>query len=249
MDALIVERLDDVALIRFSRPEKRNALSLVMLKDLADTVEAEISDGAVAVIVTGGHEVFSAGVDLGELGNGVADLNVDDVLAATITRLRAVPVPLVAAIEGACVGGAVELVLTCDARVAAEGSFFAVPATQLGLLYRPEGVAVLVAALGRDTVSRLFLFNERLGLDEALTVGLATHGCARGAAVESALALCEGISRSTLGAVRATKELVRELITNDVDLAHWSARREFLLDSDERRQALLRVSQRRGKGL
>jgi enoyl-CoA hydratase len=248
MEALIVERLDDVALLRFSRPEKRNALSLVMLKDLADTVEGEVANGAVAVIITGNDEVFSAGVDLGELGKGVADVNVDDVLAATITRLRAVPVPLVAAIEGACVGGAVELVLTCDARIAAEGSFFAVPATRLGLLYRPEGVAVLVATLGRDTVSRLFLFNERLGSDEALTAGLATHTCARGAAVESALALCEGISRSTLGAVRATKELVRELLTNDIDLAHWSARREYLLDSDERREALSRATKRRGEG-
>jgi enoyl-CoA hydratase len=219
-----------------------------MLKDLADTVEGEVANGAVAVIITGNDEVFSAGVDLGELGKGVADVNVDDVLAATITRLRAVPVPLVAAIEGACVGGAVELVLTCDARIAAEGSFFAVPATRLGLLYRPEGVAVLVATLGRDTVSRLFLFNERLGSDEALTAGLATHTCARGAAVESALALCEGISRSTLGAVRATKELVRELLTNDIDLAHWSARREYLLDSDERREALSRATKRRGEG-
>ena len=247
MGVFTVEWLGDVALIRISRPDKRNALSLVMLKDLVDTVEGEVTDGAIAVVVTGNDEVFSAGVDLGELGNGVADVNVDDVLAATITRLRAVPVPLVAAIEGACVGGAVELVLTCDARVAAEASFFAIPATRLGLLYRPEGIASLVATLGRDTVSRLFLFNERFGPGEALTAGLATHTCARGGAVESALALCEGISRSTLEAVRATKELVGELVTNDVDLAHWSARRESLLNSDERREALARTTQRRGE--
>jgi enoyl-CoA hydratase len=248
MGTLTVERLGGVALVRISKPEKRNALSLVTLKDLVDTVEGEVADGAIAVIIAGNDEVFSAGVDLGELGNGVADLNVDDVLAATIASLRAVPVPLVAAIEGPCMGGAVELVLTCDARVAAEGSFFAVPATRLGILYRPEGVASLVATLGRDTVSRLFLFNERLASGEALTAGLATHTCARGAAVESALALCEGISRSTLGAVRATKELVGELVANDVDLAHWSARREFLLNSDERREALARATKRRGEG-
>lgn len=244
MEALSTERVDGVALIRISRPEKRNAFTLAMLNGLVDGIEAEVAAGAVAVIITGGSDVFSAGVDLGELGNGVGDVSVDDVLESTIARLRAVPVPLVAAIEGACVGGAVELALTCDARIAAEGSFFAIPATRLGLLYRPEGVASLVATLGRDTVSRLFLFNERLGSEQALIAGLATHTCARGAAVASALALCEGISRSTLGAVHATKELVGELSTNDVDLAHWSARREQLLGSDERREALARATKR-----
>ena len=106
-----------------------------------------------------------------------------------------------------------------------------------------------MATLGRDTVSRLFLFNERLGAEEARSVGLATHTCAHGTAVETALALCEGISRSTMESVRATKELVRELLINDVDLAHWSTRREYLLDSDERRAALSRARQPREKGL
>ena len=248
MASLIVERFDGVSLVRVSRPEKRNALTLVMLRDLADTMEQEVLQGAAALVIAGDDGVFSAGVDLGELGNGVADLEVDDRLEATIDRLRALPVPLVAAIEGPCVGGAVELALTCDARVAAEGSFFAVPATRLGVLYRPEGIASLVATLGRDAVSRLFLFNERLGPHEALRIGLATHTCERGAAVESALALCEGVSRSTPSAVRATKELVHELMRSDEDLAHWSERRRDLLDSEERRRALEDSARRRQDG-
>ena len=248
MGDLHVDRIGGVALIRISRPEKRNALSLIMLEDLVTSVEGEVGDGVVAVVITGDEEIFSAGVDLSELGNGAADVAVDDVLASVIARLRAVPVPLVAAIEGPCVGGAVELVLTCDARIAAEGSYFAVPATRLGLLYRPEGIASLVATVGRDTVARLFLFNERLTSDHALTAGLATHTCARGSAVTSALALCEGISRSTPGAVRATKELVRELVADEVDLSHWSARRHPLLHSDDRLEALARATERRGEG-
>ena len=247
MGTLVVERISDVALLRISRPEKRNALTLAMLTEIVDLVDQEISAGALAVILTGDDQVFSAGVDLSVLGNGIADVHVDDALATTIARVRAAPVPLVAAIEGPCMGGAVELVLACDARIAAVGSFFAVPATQLGLLYRPEGISSLVAHVGRDTVSRLFLFNERLGSSEALHAGLATHTCARGAAVETALALCEGISRAKPTAVRATKELMSELLIDDNDLTHWSARRHALLASDERLEAVARATQRRKK--
>lgn len=247
MGTLVVERISDVALLRISRPEKRNALTLAMLTEIVDLVDQEISAGALAVILTGDDQVFSAGVDLSVLGNGITDVHVDDALATTIARVRAAPVPLVAAIEGPCMGGAVELVLACDARIAAVGSFFAVPATQLGLLYRPEGISSLVAHVGRDTVSRLFLFNERLGSSEALHAGLATHTCARGAAVETALALCEGISRATPTAVRATKELMSELLIDDNDLTHWSARRHALLASDERLEAVARATQRRKK--
>ncbi|NNN09150.1 MAG: enoyl-CoA hydratase/isomerase family protein [Acidimicrobiaceae bacterium] len=248
MGPLVVERISGVALLRISRPEKRNALTLAMLTELVDLVGEEISAGALAVILAGDDEVFSAGVDLSALGNGIDDVHVDDLLATAIAQVRATPVPIVAAIEGPCIGGAVELVLACDARVAAEGSFFAVPATQLGLLYRPEGIASLVAHVGRDTVSRLLLFNERLGSSEALRAGLATHTCVRGAAVEMAFALCEGISRATPTAVSATKELICELLSDDSDLSHWSARRETLLASDERREALAHATQRRKKG-
>ncbi len=247
MGTLVVERISDVALLRIARPEKRNAMTLAMLTEMTDLIDEEINAGANAVILAGDDEVFSAGVDLSALGNGSADVDVDNVLATAIARVRATPVPLVAAIEGPCMGGAVELVLACDARVAAAGSFFAVPATQLGLLYRPEGIASLVAHVGRDTVSRLFLFNERLGPSEALHSGLATHTCARGAAVETAFALCEGISRATPTAVRATKELMSELLIDDSDLTHWSARRQALLGSDERLEALARATQPRKK--
>lgn len=241
MDQFAVERVDGVALVRINRPEKRNALTLAMLTRLADILELQVAEDVTAIVLTGDDAAFSGGVDLGELGNGANDVSVDDVLAATVTRLRAVPVPLVAAIEGPCVGGAVELALTCDARILADGGFFAVPATKLGLLYRPEGLAGMLAGVGRDTISRLFLFNERLGSDQALAAGLATHTCEKGAAVALALELCSGVSRDSADAVRATKVLVGELLALATNLEHWLSRREALLNSKGRREALARA--------
>lgn len=245
MPELSVEEVGDVAVVRIARPERRNALTLAMVAALAAVVEEQAGAGAVAVVVTGDATVFSSGVDLGELGRGVDDAGVDDVLADAADRLRRAPVPTVAAIEGACVGGAVEIALSCDARVLADGGFFAIPATKLGLLYRPDGIAAMVGLLGRDTVSRLFLFNERLDGAQALAAGLATHRCGSGRALATALELCAGVSRETRDAVRATKELVGEITKGSTDLDHWTERRRDLLGSDARRHALERATARR----
>ena len=218
-----------------------------MLTAVAELAEAQVSDGAAVVIITGDATAFSSGVDLDELGQGVGDANADEVINDAARRLRQLGVPTVAAIEGPCVGGAVELALACDARVVAEGGFFAIPATKLGILYRPEGIAGLVNLLGRDTVSRLFLFNERVEGDSAEVAGLATHTCARGSALERALELSRGVSRETREAVVATKELIGEVAEEQWELGHWTVRREALLASDARRAALERATKDRGK--
>lgn len=245
MPELSAERIDDVAVVRISRPERRNALTLPMIAALVELVEQQAIAGAAAVVLTGDAAAFSSGVDLGELGRGADDTGADDVLADAADRLRRAPVPTVAAIEGACVGGAVELALSCDARVLADEGFFAIPATKLGVLYRPDGLAAMVRLVGRGTVSRLFLFNERIDSTQAVAAGLATHRCARGAALATALELCAGVSRDTREAVRATKELVSELTDGTTDLEHWSGRRRELLNSDARRTALERATSRR----
>lgn len=242
---LTVERVDDVAVIAISRPARRNALTLSMLGDLADRAEAAVDDGVAALILTGDATSFSSGVDLGELGQGASDARADDVIRDAARRVRRLGVPTVAAIEGPCVGGAVELVLACDARIVADGGFFAVPATRLGILYRPEGIAGLVDLVGRDTVSRLFLFNERFDAPSALSAGLATHLTERGGALARALELCAGVSRETREAVAATKELIGEVAEGTWELGHWSARREALLASDARRAALERATKSR----
>ena len=126
--------------IRLDRPDKRNALSKLAMSGLADAVDELVEAGSRAIILTGSSTVFSAGADLSELSMTEADLEVEDGLAAAAGRLADAPVPTIAAIEGPCLGAGVELAAACDVRVAGEGAYFMIPATRLGILYRPDGI-------------------------------------------------------------------------------------------------------------
>ncbi|PXY18399.1 hypothetical protein BA062_35370 [Prauserella flavalba] len=196
---------------------------------------ATLPGETTAVVLSGDGDVFSAGADLRELTGTRADLAFDEELAATIEAVRAVPVPVVAAIEGPCLGAAVELALACDLRIAGAGAWFRVPAVDLGLLYRPETIARLHRTLPRDIVTRLVLLGQRLDADD----GLASEVVASGQAVARAHAVAEKLPVPG-PAFRQTKALLAELDDAVWDTGRWERVRLELLDSDERRQAISR---------
>lgn len=242
-----VERLDAVGVATLERPSRRNALTLATLDELASAVEA-LARECSAVVLTGAEGFFSAGVDLSELGRGADDLEVDAALAACVNRVAAVGVPTVAAIEGGCIGGAVEVALACDARVMSDDAYLSIPAVALGVLYRPAGLARLSRRFGAPAVTRLLLFCDRLPANAALGLGLATDRCAPGAALESALALARGVPGATPQAVAATKRLLASVGEGDFDAEAWEATRRALLEGEERAAALARARERRPKG-
>lgn len=246
MTGVSVERLDAVGIVTIDRPSRRNALSVAMLTEVASAVEA-LALECSAVVLTGSGGFFSAGVDLAELGRGARDAEVDAALAACVGRVSAVGVPTVAAIEGGCLGGAVEVALACDARVMADDSYLSVPAVSLGILYRPEGLARLVRRFGAPAVTRLLLFADRVPADAALGLGLATDRCARGTARATAEALARAVPSATSRAVEATKRLLVSVGEGVDDAAAWEATRHELLEGEERRAALARARDRRPK--
>ena len=135
-----------------NRPERRNALSLALLSRLSDALSSEIHDDTSALIVSGGDGCFSAGADLADLTGTLEDLGMDDAIEEVTQKIRDLPVPVIAAIDGPCLGGAFDLALSCDLRIAAADAFFQVPATRLGLLYNPRSILRWRQLLGRDAV-------------------------------------------------------------------------------------------------
>lgn len=246
MNAIRVERLDGVGLITIDRPERRNALSLTMLAEMADAAE-HLAAGCSAVVLAGAGGLFSAGVDLEELGRGVEDVEVDQALERAVSRLSRLPVPTVAAIEGACVGGAVEVALALDARVMARGAFFSVPAVSLGILYRPAALARLSARLGPSAAARLMLFADRLGPETSAALGLVTDLCDEGEARERALTLARSVPNLTGEAVKATKRVLLEVAEGRGEEVEWERVRHALLVSEERAAALARARRPRGE--
>ncbi len=212
--------------IRLDRPDKRNALSKLAMSALADAVDELVEAGSRAIILTGSSTVFSAGADLSELSMTEADLEVEDGLAAAAARLAGAPVPTIAAIEGPCLGAGVELAAACDVRVAGEGAYFMIPATRLGILYRPDGIDRLLRVLGPERTRRLLLLNDRLGSHEVVDIVVPD-----GSALSKARELAGRSLDLVPEAVAATKELMLELETTGSAATKWDeVRRRLLAD-------------------
>jgi len=232
---LTIDHRGATAVIRLSRPAKRNALSTSMLAALVDAL-SEAEQRNAAVVLTGADDVFSAGYDVSELGRGEDDLGADEAIAAASAAVSALSIPVLAAIEGACVGAAVELALACDVRIAGRGAFFSVPAARLGVLYRPDGIAGMVAAIGRETAMRLLVLGHRIGAEDAVGAGLVSRTVAAGRALEAALEATEPVAGSVRDAVAATKDAIVAASRLHADLTGFEERRRALLRSEERRQ-------------
>lgn len=215
-------------------PHSRNALSRTMLAALAEAVR-DVATSVTGLVISGRGDTFSAGADFGELTGTSADVSYDDAVAAVTRAIRTQPRLVIAAIEGPCVGAAADLALSCDLRVAAEGSYVQIPAVRLGLLYSPEAIIRWRKAFRDDALRGLLLLGERMGAQKAFEAGLVGYLAPPGEAVKRALALFDDIDTAHRDAIATTKALLNDDAT---DPGAWQQRRRELLDSAERRAAI-----------
>jgi 2-(1,2-epoxy-1,2-dihydrophenyl)acetyl-CoA isomerase len=232
-----VERDGSVVRLLLDRPQRGNALSLALLAALERGLN-ELGDDVRGVILTGRGSTFSTGADLSDLAGTVADVAYDDAVAAVSAALRQAPFPVVAAVEGRCLGAAVDVALSCDLLVAASDATFGIPATRLGILYAPTALARLRRRCGSSAVRRLVLFGEQISGDEAHTIGLVDVVSPPGDAVSRANAAALGAAAAVPGAVTATKHLLAALDDGSGDAADLDETRRALLGSPQRRAAI-----------
>jgi enoyl-CoA hydratase/carnithine racemase len=219
-------------------PGRKNALSYALLDDLNEKLGLARDDEARAVILTGSTDAFSAGADFADLTGTIDDLAMDNAIEQAVNQIRSMPAPVIAAIEGPCMGGAVDIALACDFLVASEQSFFEVPAARLGLLYNPDAVMRWRTRLSGLALRRILLLGERFTAAEAVQAGLVSHLVAEGSALEKARELAQRAAQGTRDAVAASKGLLVALESGETNLARWEKIRQKILDSAERRAAV-----------
>lgn len=213
-------------------PERRNALS----KDVLSQLATEIRATDRPVVLTGSDGVFSAGADLNELTGTTDDLAVDAAVTAVVEAIAAAAWPVIAAIDGYCLGAAVEIAAACDVVVAAPTATFGVPATRLGLLYDPAALERLGQRVGAGALARLLLSGDRISGTEAHRLGLVDETATR--PVEAAGELASRIAANDADAVRATLAVVREIRSGTFEPDDWQDERRRLLTTPSRREAL-----------
>jgi enoyl-CoA hydratase len=228
-----------------NRPERRNALSLALLAKLSEALSDEVREDTTAVIISGVDGYFSAGGDLADLTGTPEDLAMDDAIEEVTRKIQELPVPVIAAIDGPCMGGAFDLALSCDHRIASQDAFFHVPAARLGLLYNPRAIVRMRQRLGRDGVFRVLVLGERIDADEARLAGIVSH-VVEGASHDAALKIAQAARGNIRSAVGATKQLLNAIDGMDYDPGEWEERRREMMSSPERRTAVIKEKKRRG---
>ena len=169
---------DGTGWLTFNNPDRRNAVSLEMWQGMSDAIAAFEADSQVRVVVMrgAGGKSFAAGADISEFEQHRANAEQKDNYARIASGgqkgLANLSKPLIAMIDGFCIGGGLAIALNADIRFASPGSKFGIPAAKLGLGYEYEGLAALARLVGPST-ARDMLFSARfLETEEALARGL-----------------------------------------------------------------------------
>lgn len=202
-----------VALLLLNRPAQRNALRYESWTALSDLLTDAAADTNVrGIVLAGANGFFSAGGDLktgpahgaGPLGPASRVEHAQRVME----QLKAVPVPTVAAVEGAAVGLGWSLALSCDFVVAASDAFFSAPFVARAVV--PDGGLAwrLTQQLGRHRAASLLLRGNRLTAVDARQAGLVTDLAEPGSAIDHAVAIASELGESDAGAVEMTKRLI-----------------------------------------
>jgi len=205
-DALIIEERADRLVVRLSRPAKRNAIDAGTVEEL-HAVCAALEREPKLLLLTGGTDgIFAAGADIAQL----RERGRDDALAAinqgVFARIRALPLPTVAAIDGPALGGGAELAYACDLRVCTARAFFGQPEVRLGIIAGAGATYRLPALIGEARAKELLFTGRRVDAEEALRIGLVNRVVAEPAELlPAAHALLDEIARASPLALRLTK--------------------------------------------
>jgi enoyl-CoA hydratase/carnithine racemase len=160
-----------------NRPEKRNAMNQALLLELGDALRDAADDSSVhCVVLRGEGPVFSAGVDLGELASFAGDPAVlrpfRNVFLACADLCEAMVKPVVCQIQGACFGGALEVALGCDLRIAAAGAQLGLPEVKFGIIPDVGGSSRLPAVVGLGRAKELIMTAKTIDAAEGERIGL-----------------------------------------------------------------------------
>lgn len=210
-----------VARIRISNPERRNALDHEILDALAETLR-RLGHGIETrcVLITGAPPAFSAGYDLASIPGESFERDAESLVAHpfhdAIEALAAHPWPTVAAINGHCLGGGLELAITCDLRICAAGAKLGMPPAKLGLVYGHTGLRKFLDTVGLARTKELFLTGRNFKAERAERIGLVNEVVDDEAFEAASIALAEGVAANAPLSTRGNKRAIETLNSNPV---------------------------------
>ncbi|HEX4116807.1 MAG TPA: enoyl-CoA hydratase-related protein [Solirubrobacteraceae bacterium] len=219
---LLVDRpTEAVVRLTISNPQKRNALDQSILDAISVVLGEESSPQAQTrcLIVTGAHEMFSAGYEIGEITNGRFQEEAERLVAHPFTEaiegLEAFPYPTLAALPGHTIGGGLELALACDLRLAAASIKLGMPPAKLGLVYSHTGLRRFIDTIGAPRTRELFLLGSYIEAEIALAWGLVNRIAPAAELEDVALGLANELAANAPLSQLGNKRVIAALLNTE----------------------------------
>ncbi|URE03193.1 methylglutaconyl-CoA hydratase [Musa troglodytarum] len=250
-----IERLSDsdsgIIELKLDRPEAKNAIGKEMLRGLQNAIETIGNDSSANVVVVSSSvpKVFCAGADLKErkLMSASEVQQFVNSLRSTFSSLEALSVPTVAVIEGAALGGGLEMALSCDLRVCGEESTFSLPETGLAIIPGAGGTQRLPRIVGRSAAKELIFTGRRISGKEAVSMGLVNYCVPAGEAHHKALQIARDINQKGPLAIRMAKQAINKGLEVDMPSALDAEEECYdqLLETQDRLEGLAAFAEKR----
>ena len=252
-DKILARIEDGIGWLTFNQPEKRNAISLGMWQGVTVAAQTFARDERVRVVVMSGAggKAFASGADISEFDKNRSSAEAEDeykrISAGGRQALMAVDKPLIAMIEGFCIGGGLATALLADLRIATPDSRFAIPAARLGVAYAAESLQRLVALTGPAVAKDIMFTARQLKADEALAIGLINRIVPADALQSEVAALGRTIAGNAPLTIRHARASI-DMLTGDPaarDMARLDAMYRTCFDSADYREGRAAFAQKR----
>ena len=242
-EILLSETVNNTLCLNLNRPQQKNALSYELLNHLDKALNDATTEHYHAIIISSSSSCFSAGADLTDLTGTIDDIEIDISISKVGDAIRDSKIPVIANIEGACVGAAVDIALACHYRVGTAQAWFQIPATRLGLLYNPDAIERMSQHFPQPVLQRLLAEGERFNALAAYDAGLLTQLPGHDEIVEQSSAKESAKSVNVEFAVSSTNALLDDLYKGQYDAKHWQQVRKDILSSPDRLDTITRAKQ------
>ena len=243
-----------VVRLRISNPERRNALDHEILDALAETLpRLDRGIETRCLLITGAPPVFSAGYDIASIPAETFERDAEALVAhpfhAAMEAIAAHPWPTVAAINGHCIGGGLELAVTCDLRICASSAELGMPPVKLGLVYSHTGLRKFLDTVGLARTKELFLTGRNFGAARAAEFGLVNEVVEDERLDAAAVDLAAGIAANAPLSMRGNKSAIDLLAASPViseqQEAGLVALRESCFASEDFREGIEAFAEKR----